>query len=172
MKCKPVKLTSFAPYGINSVVNQWNADPYFALTVRPFKPSLFLKRFVSLFLLCSYLLSSPGLVYSMHFCGQELTAVSVAHNGDTNCCCQDTGKPAGRCCHDQKVSSALKDIKLSAAHFKLQAPAAAISPAVLQTKWQLSPVVYPVDEPSINLRLHAAPPPECPAYARGHAFLI
>ena len=130
------------------------------------------KRFTSLFLLFSYLLSTPGLVYSMHFCGQKLTAVSVKKDGDTNCCCQDTGKPAGRCCHDQKVSSALKDIKLSAAHYKQQAPAAVLTPAVLQLVWQLSQVVYPADEPVANLLLHAAPPPECPAYVRGHAFLV
>ena len=131
-----------------------------------------MKRFVSLFLLFSYLLSSPGLVYSMHFCGQELTAVSVRQDGDTHCCCRDTGKPAGRCCHDQKVSSKLKDIKLSAAHFKLTAPAAVLAPAVLQLVWPLSQVVYPADEPAANLLLHAAPPPECPAYVRGHAFLV
>ena len=131
-----------------------------------------MKRFVSLFLLLSYLLSSPGLVYSMHFCGQELTAVSVKQDGDTNCCCRDTGKPAGRCCHNQKVSSALKDIKLSAAHFKLQAPDITPAPAVLQLVWQLSQMAYPADKPISGLLVHAAPPPECPAYVRGHAFLI
>ena len=131
-----------------------------------------MKRFVSLFLLFSYLLSSPGLVYSMHFCGQELTAVSVAQGSDTNCCCRDTGRPPGRCCHNQKVSSMLKDIKLSAAHFKLQAPVAVPAPAVLRLVWQLSQAGYPADEPVANLQLHAAPPPECPAYVRGHAFLI
>jgi hypothetical protein len=130
------------------------------------------KRFVSLFLLFSYLLSSPGLVYSMHFCGQELTAVSVKQDGDTNCCCQDTGKPAGPCCHDKKVSSALKDIKLSAAHFKLQTPDLVPAPPVLQLVWQLSQVAYSADEPAARLLVHAAPPPECPAYVRGHAFLI
>lgn len=130
------------------------------------------KRFVSLFLLFSYLLSSPGLVYSMHFCGQQLTAVSVKQDGDTNCCCQDTGKPAGRCCHDQKVSSALKDIKLSAAHFQLPAPAVVPAPAVLRLVWQLAQVAYPADGPAADLLAHAAPPPECPAYVRGHAFLV
>lgn len=131
-----------------------------------------MKRFAALFLLFSYLLSSPGLVYSMHFCGQELTAVSVAQDGDTNCCCQDTGKPAGRCCHDQKVSSALKDIKLSAAHFKLPAPDLVPAPAVLWLVWQFAQAVYPANEPATSLLLHAAPPPECPAYVRGHAFLV
>ena len=131
-----------------------------------------MKRFVSLFLLFSYLLSSPGLVYSMHFCGQELTAVSVKQDGDTNCCCQDTHKPPCGCCHDQKVSSALKDIKLSTAHFKQQAPGLVPAPAVLRLVWQLSQVACRADEPVANLRLHAAPPPECPAYVRGHAFLV
>ena len=131
-----------------------------------------MKRFVSLFLLFSYLLSSPGLVYSMHFCGQEMTAVSVAQGGDTNCCCQDTGKPAGRCCHDQKMSSALKDIKLSTAHFQLPAPDMVPATAVLRLVWQLAQTVYSAEEPATNLLLHAAPPPECPVYVRGHAFLV
>ena len=131
-----------------------------------------MKRFASLFLLFSYLLSSPGLVYSMHFCGQELTAVTVAQDGDTNCCCQDAGKPAGRCCHDKKVSSALKDIKLSAAHFKLPVSDAVPAPAVLRLVWQLAQVIYPADELAAQLRAHAPPPPECPAYVRGHAFLV
>ena len=131
-----------------------------------------MKRFVSLFLLFSYLLSSPGLVYSMHYCGQALTAVSVQQDGDTHCCCRDSGKPAGRCCHNQKVSSALKDIKLSAAHFKMPVPDAVPALAVLQLVWQLAQVVSPADEPAANLLLHAAPPPACPAYVRGHAFRV
>ena len=131
-----------------------------------------MKRFVSLFLLFSYLLSSPGLVYSMHFCGQALTAVSVAQDGDTNCCCQDTGKPPGRCCHNQKMSSALKDIKLSAGHFRLGAPGMVSALPVLRLVGHLSQATFPADEPSSNRLLHVAPPPKCPAYVRGHAFLV
>ena len=131
-----------------------------------------MKRFVSLFLLVSYLLSSPGLVYSMHFCGQVLTAVSVTPDGDTHCCCLDTGKPASGCCHDKKVASATKDVQLTAAHFQLQAPELAPVPAVLQVVWQLALLAYPADKPVTGLVARAAPPPECPAYVRGHAFLI
>ncbi|MBO0360485.1 hypothetical protein J0X19_21160 [Hymenobacter sp. BT186] len=131
-----------------------------------------MKRYVSLFLLFSYLLSSPGLVYSMHFCGQALTAVTVTTDSDKNCCCQNTGKPDCGCCHDKKVSSALKDIKLSADHFKLPVPDAVPAPAVLRLVWQLAQVAYPADEPAAQLLAHAAPPPECPAYVRGHAFLV
>jgi hypothetical protein len=130
-----------------------------------------MKRFVSLFLLLSYLLSSPGLVYSMHFCGQALTAVSVTQAGDTHCCCQDSGKPAAGCCHDQKVSSTLKDIKLTAAQFRLQAPATVPAPAVLRVVWRLA-TAYPPTEPTAHHLVQAAPPPDCPAYVRGHALLI
>jgi len=130
------------------------------------------KRFVSLFLLFSYLLSSPGLVYSMHFCGQALTAVTVADDADKHCCCQDMGTPDCGCCHDQKVDSAAKDLKLSATHFLLQAPDVAPAPAVLRLVWQLTQLAYSADEPASKLVAHSAPPPECPAYVRGHAFLI
>lgn len=130
-----------------------------------------MKRYVSLFLLLSYLLSSPGLVYSMHFCGQALTAVSVSQAADTHCCCQDSGKPATGCCHDQKVSSTLKDVKLTAAQFRLQAPATVPSPAVLQVVWWLTSQ-YPAEELTAHPLVLAAPPPDCPAYVRGHAFLI
>ena len=130
------------------------------------------KRFVGLFLLFSYLLSSPGLVYSMHYCGQALTAVSVAQGGDTHCCCQDSGKPAAGCCHDKKVASGTKDVKLTAAHFQLQGPALVPAPGLLPAVWQLAQAAYPAQEPAARLAAHAAPPPECPAYVRGHAFLI
>lgn len=131
-----------------------------------------MKRFVSLFLLFSYLLSSPGLVYSMHYCGQALTAVTVAQDADTHCCCQDTRKPPCGCCHDKTVASATKDVKLTAAQFKLQAPVVAPAPAVLQAVWRLTQPTYPADAPAVRPEAHAAPPPECPAYVRGHAFLI
>ena len=108
----------------------------------------------------------------MHFCGQELTAVSVAQDSDTHCCCKDTGKPAGRCCHDQKVNSALKDIKLPTAYFKVQALDVVPAPVVLRLVWQLAQASYPTDEPVASLLLHAAPPPECPVYVRGHALLV
>ncbi|WP_084443615.1 HYC_CC_PP family protein [Hymenobacter roseosalivarius] len=131
-----------------------------------------MKRFASLFLLFSYLLSSPGLVYSMHFCGQALTDVSVAHGVDTSCCCQDTGKHACDCCHDQKVVSTTKDVKLAAGQFKVPAPDLVPAPPVLRVVWQLAQPFYPADEPVARLTAHAAPPPQCPAYVRGHAFLI
>ena len=130
------------------------------------------KRFVSLFLLFSYLLSSPGLVYSMHYCGQALTAVSVAQGGDTHCCCRDSGKPATGCCHDKKVASGTKDVKLTAAHSQLLAPALVPAPGLLPAVWQLAQAAYPAQEPAARPAVTAAPPPECPAYVRGHAFLI
>ncbi|MDJ0367168.1 hypothetical protein QMK33_18625 [Hymenobacter sp. H14-R3] len=128
-----------------------------------------MKRFVSLFLLLSYLLSSPGLVYSMHFCGQSLAEVSVA--SEAHCCCPAPKKPAG-CCHNQKVSSTIKDVKLTTAQFKLQAPAAGLVPPVLRLAYRLPAPTYPADAPAAPRAAAAAPPPECPAYVRGHAFLV
>ncbi|MDQ2770524.1 MAG: hypothetical protein M3Y54_08495 [Bacteroidota bacterium] len=126
-----------------------------------------MKRILSLFLLVSYLLSSPGLVYSMHFCGATMTGVSVAHAAA--CCCPLPKKPAG-CCHDQKLSSTLKDVKLTTAQLKL--PVLVPAPAPLRLAYRLPVPTYPADAPAAPLRATAAPPPECPAYVRGHAFLI
>ena len=125
------------------------------------------KRFLSLFLLLSYLLSSPGLVYSMHFCGQVLTEVSVAK--EAACCCPVPKKPTG-CCHDQKVTSTVKDVKLTTAQLKL--PVAVPAPPPLRVAYRLPSQSYPAEAPAAPRAATAAPPPECPAYVRGHAFLI
>ncbi len=128
-----------------------------------------MKRFASLLLLLSYLLSSPGLVYSMHFCGPTLTEVSVT--SEAACCCPVAKKPAG-CCHDQKLTSTLKDVKLTTAQLKLPVPVAVPAPAALRLAYRLPTPTYPADEPAAPLLATAAPPPCCPAYVRGHAFLI
>jgi hypothetical protein len=128
------------------------------------------KRILSLFLLVSYLLSSPGLVYSMHFCGQTMTGVSLA-GPEHSCCCPVPKKPAG-CCHDQKLSSTLKDVKLTTAQFKLPVLIAVPAPPALRLAYRLPVLTYPADEPAAPLWATAAPPPACPAYVRGHAFLI
>jgi hypothetical protein len=131
--------------------------------------SLRVKRFLSLLLLLSYLLSSPGLVYSMHFCGQKLTEVSVAK--EAACCCPVPKKPTG-CCHDQKVTSTLKDVKLNSAQLKLPVSVAVPALAPLRLAYRLPTPTYPAEAPAAPLAATAAPPPECPAYVRGHAFLI
>lgn len=131
--------------------------------------SAVLKRFFSLFLLVSYLLASPGLVYSMHFCGATMTDVSVAH--EAACCCPMPNKPTG-CCHDQKLSSTLKDVKLTTAQLKLPVSVAVPAPPTLVPAYRLPAPTHPADAPAAPLRAAAAPPPACPAYVRGHAFLI
>ena len=128
-----------------------------------------MKRFASLVLLLSYLLSSPGLVYSMHFCGQVLTEVSVAK--EAACCCPILKKPTG-CCHDQKVTSTLKDVKLNNAQLKLPVPVAVPAPAPLRLAYRLPAPTYPAEAPAAMRAATAAPPPDCPAYVRGHAFLM
>lgn len=98
-----------------------------------------------------------------------MTGVSVAH--EAACCCPLPKKPAG-CCHDQKLSSTLKDVKLTTAQLTLSAPVAVPPPAALRLAYRLPVITYPADEPAAPLWATAAPPPECPAYVRGHAFLI
>lgn len=129
-----------------------------------------MKRLLSLFLLVSYLLASPGLVYSMHFCGSTVTGVSVAV-AEHPCCCPVPQKPAG-CCHDKKLSSTLQDVKLTTAQLKLPVLVAVPAPPALRLAYRLPTPTYPADEPAAPRRATAAPPPACPPYVRGHAFLI
>jgi hypothetical protein len=130
------------------------------------------KRLVSFFLLFAYLLSSPGLVYSMHFCGQRLTAVSLQADGKRNCCCETMRNPGCGCCHDQLVTSSVKDVKLTTTQVLVAAPAMVATPDLLPLVWRLSTLAFPLNELKLELAAHAAPPPECPVYVRGHAFLI
>ncbi len=106
----------------------------------------------------------------MHFCGSTVTGVSVAV-AEHPCCCPVLKKPAG-CCHDKKLSSTLKDVKLTTAQLKLPVLLAMPAPPELRLAYRLPIPTYPADEPAAPLRATAAPPPACPAYVRGHAFLI
>ena len=127
-------------------------------------------RFLSLLLLVSYLLASPGLVYSMHFCGHTLAEVSVAK--EATCCCPVPAKKPAGCCHDKKVVSPLQDVKLSAAQLKLPGLVAVPAPPALRLAFRLPTPTYPADAPAAPRAATAAPPPPCPAYVRGHAFLV
>lgn len=130
------------------------------------------QRLTSLLLLFAYLLSSPGLVYSMHFCGQQVTNVSFAHRGDDDCCCRTATRSACYCCHDQEISSAVQDVKLTAFQAKMEAPAWQEAPTLLPIVWQLS-TVFALTKSAVRWsEVDGAPPPACPAYVRGHAFRI
>ncbi len=128
-----------------------------------------LKRFLSLFLLVSYLLSSPGLVYSLHYCGTTVTGVSLAA-AEPASCCGAMKKPAG-CCHDQKVQSTIKDAKLTVAQIKLLVPVALPVPPVVRPLFRQA-LTYPAEAVAIVPVARPAPPPVCPAYVRGHAFRL
>ena len=106
----------------------------------------------------------------MHLCGSTVTGVSVAV-AEHSCCCPVPKKPTG-CCHDKKLSSTLKDVKLTTARLKLPVLVAVPAPPALQLAYRLPTPTYPADEPAAPLRATAAPPPACPPYVRGHAFLI
>lgn len=105
----------------------------------------------------------------MHFCGDTLTEVSVT--SEAACCCPLPKKPAG-CCHDHKLSSTLKDVKLTTVQLKVPVLVAVPAPAALRLAYRLPTPTYPAEAPAAPLVATAAPPPDCPAYVRGHAFLI
>ena len=53
-----------------------------------------MKRLASLLLLLAYLFASPGLVYSLHLCGQTVTGVSLSGSGEEPAgCCPKSAKP-------------------------------------------------------------------------------
>ncbi len=130
-----------------------------------------MKRPLSFLLLLVYLLSSPGLAYSLHYCGQELTGVSVGAETPKSCCPPHQA-PCGNC-HDQHVSGPAQDAPLLAS-----AALAFTAPALLP-----EPIAYvrsPAERflagsqerqrPRTAVRAAALPP--WPAYVRGHAFRL
>lgn len=130
-----------------------------------------MKRLTGFLLLVAYLLASPGLVYSLHLCGEQVTSVSLSAAGEPTDCCAGLTKPKKSCCHNQQVSSTLKDVKLTTAQLKLPTAVALPAPPALRLPLQLA-LTYPAEEPILRRAATAAPPPPCPAYVRGHAFLI
>ncbi|MFD2787643.1 HYC_CC_PP family protein [Hymenobacter rubripertinctus] len=130
-----------------------------------------MKRFTGFFLLVAYLLASPGLVYSLHLCGEQVTGVSLRAGEEPPDCCAGRTKPTKGCCHNEQVSSTLKDVKLASAQLKLPAAVALPAPPALRLALRLA-LTYPAEEPLTRGAATAAPPPRCPAYVRGHAFLI
>lgn len=130
-----------------------------------------MKRALSFLLLLVYLLSSPGLGYSMHYCGPVLKGVSVLAEAPKSCC-PPRHTPCGSC-HDKHISSPAQDAPLlTTAALTLTVPA--LLPEPLAYSWPAAPRPRPGDlerqRPRAAVRT-AAPPP-WPAYVRGHAFRL
>jgi hypothetical protein len=88
------------------------------------------KKLVVLLLLPLYLLSVPGLAYSLHFCSKKLTSFSFAQKARKSCPCKKS-QSASDCCDDQQVDTKTDDSQQSAAAFKLDAPKLAVLTALL-----------------------------------------
>lgn len=90
---------------------------------------LALKKIVSVLLLLVYMLSIPGVAYSLHFCGEKLTSYSYKAPEKKSCVCkpsktgQKTPAPESKCCEDQQVQLSTENSKVSSFDFKLSAPA-------------------------------------------------
>jgi hypothetical protein len=90
------------------------------------------KKLVVLLLLPLYLLSVPGLAYSLHFCSKKLTSFSLARKAHKSCPCKKAQSPAAAdCCDDQQVDTKTDDSLQTAAAFKLDAPKLAVLTALL-----------------------------------------
>ena len=105
----------------------------------------------------------------MHYCGNTVTGVSLAA-AEPSHCCGAMKKPAG-CCHDKKVQSTLKDVKLTGTPIKLLAPVALPAPPALRLAFRVVHT-YPSEKVATVPVARPAPPPVCPAYVRGHAFRV
>ena len=129
-----------------------------------------MKRLLSFLLLFVHLFSSPGLGYSMHYCGQVLTGVSVSAETPKSCCPPQKA-PCGKC-HDKHVSSPSHEATLLATA-AFAAPAPALLPAPLAVAWPAAPswAAQRVNFLPRPAGRDAAPPP-WPAYVRGHAFRL
>ena len=134
-------------------------------------PTHFVRRPLSFLLLLVYLLSSPGLGYSMHYCGRVLTGVSVLAESPKTCCPPHQA-PCGSC-HDKHVSSPADDATLLAAA-SLAALVPALVPPPLAWTAAARPKPWPTEperqRPPVEVRAAASPPR--PAYVRGHAFRL
>jgi hypothetical protein len=129
------------------------------------------KRPLSFLLLLVYLLSSPGLGYSMHYCGQKLTGFSVLAETPKSCC-PPRSAPCGGC-HDKHVSSPVQDAPLlTTAALALSVPA--LLPEPLAYSWPAASRPQPGDPERQRPRaaVRTAVPPPWPAYVRGHAFRL
>jgi hypothetical protein len=88
------------------------------------------KKIVSLFLLSVFLLSVPGLAYSLHFCGEILIKSGIASDAKKTCIC-DKPQASDDCCQDQQVSLSVDDSQQSTVDYKLDAPKFVLLSAVI-----------------------------------------
>jgi len=88
------------------------------------------KKLVVLLLLPLYLLSVPGLAYSLHFCGKKLTSFSFAQKNKKSCPCKKAQSPSD-CCDDQQIDSKIDESRQTATAFKLDAPKVGVPTALL-----------------------------------------
>lgn len=89
-----------------------------------------MKKIVSLFLLSVFLLSVPGLAYSLHFCGEMLIKSGMATDAKKSCVC-DMPQASDDCCKDQQVSLSVDDSQQSLVDYKLDAPKIILLSAVI-----------------------------------------
>ena len=132
-----------------------------------------MKRLLSTFLLCLYLVSSIGVTVSAHYCEGNLASLALFET-NLNCCCDDvaSGKSTD-CCKDESTS-----IKISADQNKVElnnkefhANVHGMVPSI--SVWSLCKLIL---KKISSLPLFLPDPPEnaqlLPAYKRNHSFLF
>lgn len=129
-----------------------------------------MKKFVVFLLLPLYLLSVPGLAYSLHFCSEKLTSFSlVGQKPQKSCPCKKSPSPSD-CCDDKQVSEKTDESRHTAHSFKLDGPKLGLLTALLP---QFLARLFPLPAKHTFPHLPAfVPLPKNPVYLRIGAFLI
>lgn len=131
-----------------------------------------MKKFLSISLLFLYLVSSIGIIISLHYCGGSLASLSLSQNA--SCCCDDNVKDMKEgCCKDE-----VKFIKITDDQNKAEYLVKKFSSLVMDLPAQQH---YFFNSKLIDRSLSllpvalARPPDRCnliPAYKRNHSFLF
>ena len=72
-----------------------------------------MRKFLSISLLCLYLLASAGISITAHYCGGNLASLALFEK--TSCCCEDEEEGKDDCCKNE-----VKTIKISDDQLKIE----------------------------------------------------
>ncbi len=125
-----------------------------------------MRQIVSVFLLCSVLVSSTGFTLSKHFCGENLAHITL---NETKTCCDGEEDMPSDCCHDEFEQLLLDDSQVDHQLLQLQ-PLKFFTLNVLTHFLSFSP------EANVSVSPWTAfpspPLPDTAVYLRVQSFLI
>ena len=130
-----------------------------------------MQKFLSIFMLCLYLLASVGVTVSAHYCGGDLASLALFNK--TNCCCsEEEESKKDDCCKNE-----IKTFRIGIDQLKEEQTGIKVSSFEAE---QLSPssLILLASKMVAAKRIKNVPlpkPPETnslPSYKRNHSFLF